>query len=205
MGREAICHCRWGSTSGEVTAMLEATELILRRPSLNGPKRRRIPVAGMLNIRVEGATEDRLAFEFEQQTVSLGLGAVEAKKWAAAIRKPAPTLPQRLGIKPTTALRVLGRIDDANLETALGTAVRAGKQRADLVVARVDTPEDLMTVLAQTQALTVPLWVVYPKGAGQAISEAHVRETMRALNMIDNKVTSVSARLTALRFHPRSA
>jgi hypothetical protein len=69
----------------------------------------------------------------------------------------------------------------------------------------VDTPEDLLSVLAQTQAMRVPLWVIYPKGAGQAISEAHVRETLRALDMIDNKVTSVSPTLTGLRFQPRSA
>jgi hypothetical protein len=204
MGREAVCTCQWGEIKGQVTALLEARELILGGQSITGLKRRKIPIANMSEIHLEGPSSDRLTFQFEDETVTLNLGADQAKKWEAALLKPPPSLAQRFGITPATKVRTLGKMDDPALAEALACAGKITKNHPDVTLARVDSPEDLMQVIKFTHPNQVPLWVIYPKGRPKAISEAYVRETLRALGLTDTKVASVSPTLTALRFHPRN-
>jgi hypothetical protein len=72
----------------------------------------------------------------------------------------------------------------------------------------VDTPESLQTALDQAmkQLLTgIPIWFVYPKGPGHPLNETAIRTLLRSNGMMDTKVASVSAKLTALRFNLRKA
>jgi len=47
----------------------------------------------------------------------------------------------------------------------------------------------------------VPIWIVYAKGKGHAIDESAIRSLLRANGMMDTKIASVSATLTAIRFN----
>jgi hypothetical protein len=196
MGREAMCVCRWGERSAEVKALLETRELVLR-----GAIRRRISVADLRSLRVDG---DTLAFEVDGEAVALELGGPMATKWQAALRKPPPTLAERLGIRAGVRVRVFGEMGDANLQEALnvGVIVR-GPGDFDLAVGVVELPEDLVALVRRSAELRgrgVALWVVYAKGPKSVVGERQVREALRDAGMIDTKVASVSGRLTGLRF-----
>ena len=161
MGREARCTASWGSRSGEVTALLESTELI---------------------VRVLGAA---------------------ARRWADALATPRPTLAARLGIAPYSRVIVEGRVDDEALAAALAEASAPSAGGNEMIVARVDDPDALTEVVTRHRALLargVPIWVVYTKGRGAPLGESAVRTILRQRGLMDLKVASVSAALTALKF-----
>ena len=89
MGREARCAATWGAHRGNVTALLESTELIVR-----GAFRARAPIASLRGVRAEGGT---LYFRAGDDDVALAMGAA-APRWAAAIATPPPSLAAKLGI-----------------------------------------------------------------------------------------------------------
>jgi hypothetical protein len=195
MGREAICNCNWSGTDAQVKALIEPPELILR-----GGIRRRMPLAELKNVRAEG---ELLRFEFDRQCVSISLGSPLAATWAAAITTPPPSLAKKLGITSETHVRMLGSVDDGALHDALDTASRVSNSTGDLIIARADTPEDIARSLkaaASDLASGTPIWFVYPKGRGHAMSEHDVRAMGLAAGLVDTKVAAVSPRLTALRF-----
>ena len=199
MGREAICQCRWAGVEAAVKVLLESGELILR-----GEIRKRIRFADICGLTVAG--ED-LRFSVGGDAVSISLGSKTAATWATAIAAP-PTLAKKLGITSGTRARVIGDVDDAALEQALAEAHRStpgagANEAANLIVARIDTMESLQAALRQTRAQRergVPIWIIYPKGKGHDVSESSIRNLLREVGMIDTKVASVSARLSAQRF-----
>ncbi len=198
MGREANSICEHGGESVEVKALLEYGELILR-----GGISRRIPFAGMTQIK---ASSGKLSFRFKGEPWSLALGAELAAKWAALIATPPPTLAKKMGIAADISVELIGKADDKALEEVLAAAKSITKRGGDLIVARVDTPDALARVLkskAGPLANGIPMWVVYPKGRGHALTEHHVRDLCLADGLVDHKVTAVSATLTALRFIKR--
>ncbi len=74
---------------------------------------------------------------------------------------------------------------------------------ADVIVARVNSAAELARAFKTAAKRTsngVPIWIVYRKGPGHAISEADVRETGLAAGIVDVKVASVSPTLTGLKF-----
>jgi hypothetical protein len=54
-------------------------------------------------------------------------------------------------------------------------------------------------------AARVPIWFIYPKGKGHALSENDVRSAGLAAGIVDTKVAAVSPTLTGLRFVLRRA
>jgi len=200
MGREAICKCDWAGTVAEVKALLESGEIVLR-----GGIRKRVPLNEVQGVKV---LRDRLCFSAGQEQVQLFLGSTAAGKWAAAILAPPASLARKLGITNKTVVRRIGGIDDGNLKSALAEAGRVSARDADLIVAYVDTPESLHRALKEAKAQlsqAVPIWMVYAKGPGQALSESAIRSLLRANGLMDTKVASVSAKLTALRFCQRKS
>jgi len=194
MGREATCTCDWAGNPAEVKALLESGEILLR-----GGIRRRIPFGEIKHLK---ATAERLCFTVAGESVQLNLGPAAAK-WAAAITSPPPTLARKLGITDKTAVRTIGEVCDESLSEAIAEAVRISAKGADLIVACVDSPETLHGALREAKAQLVkgvPIWMVYAKGPGHAISETAIRSLLRENLMIDTKVASVSAKYTALRF-----
>ena len=195
MGREAQCSARWGARSGEVKALLESTEIVVR-----GAFRAVAPLAELRDVRAEG---DTLRFSVGGEDVALVLGAA-APRWAAKIVAPPPSLATKLGIGATTRVFVAGRLDDENLAAAVSAATRTrAADSADVIVARVDDADALARVAdthRERLALGLPLWVIYTKGKAAPLGEATVRAMLRGRGLIDLKVASVSSSLTALKF-----
>lgn len=198
MGREANCLCDWNGETARVKVLIEPPELILR-----GGIRRRLPFSELRKVRTEGAT---LRFKFGGDVVALKLGAATAEKWAKAILTPPPSLAKKLGITPESTVWMIGMVDDAALETALGEARTIARKGSDVIVARVNTAGELARAFKSASKETsagVPIWIVYRKGPGHAIGEADVRSAGIAAGIVDVKVASVSPQLTALKFVKR--
>ena len=198
MGREATCMCKWAGTTAEVKVLLEPGELILR-----GGLRKRVPLNEVKKISV---VSDRLCFTAGGERVQLLLGQDTAGKWAKAIAAPPASLASKLGITSETIVRTMGSIEHDALKSALHEAGRISAKDAGLIVSCVDTPESLDATLraVMPQLLkNVPIWIVYGKGREHPVGEAAIRSLPRDRGMIDTKVASVSAKLTALRFSLR--
>jgi hypothetical protein len=198
MGQEANCICEWGGETARVKALVEPPELILR-----GEIRRRLPFSELRQVRAEGGT---LRFKFGSDVVVLKLGAAMAEKWAKAILTPTPSLAKKLGITPESTVWVIGTVDDDALLGALSEARIVARGKADLILARVNTPAELESGFKRAVDLVkdgVAIWIVYRKGPGHAISESDVRSTGLAAGIVDVKIASVSATLTALKFVKR--
>jgi hypothetical protein len=198
MGREATCTCNWAGANAQVKALIEPPELILR-----GGIRRRLPLAELKNVQASGGN---LHFQFAGESVSLALGGALAAKWAQAVTAPPPSLAKKLGIASQSTICVIGEIDDVALHDALAAAQPIANSKADLIIARVDTPGELAHALksaAKELAAGKPIWFVYPKGRGHALAENDVRTMGLTAGLVDTKVASVSPRLTALRFVKR--
>lgn len=198
MGREVVCTCEWEAQRIQVKALLEPPELILR-----GEVRRRIPFSQIQQLR---ASDDRLRFVFEGESYALELGSKLALKWLQAIQTPPPSLAKKLGISQDTVVRTVGAVDDSALEEALSCAKAISDKNADMIVARVDTREDLARTLGATAkqlAARTPIWLIYRKGRGHSLSENDVRSMGLAAGVVDTKVAAVSSKLTGLRFVKR--
>jgi len=193
MGREAITRAEVGDATGDVRALLESTELILR-----GDIRRRFQRDRLADVCVDGEV---LHITFEDETVALHLGAGVAETWAKAIATPPPSLRAKLGLaKGARAYRV-GRFEDAALDEAMAGTLVDTMADADMMIACLADPGDLDTALAvHAGNPTIPVWAVYPKGAGVAFGDGAIRSLLRAQGFRDSKSCSVSARLTATRY-----
>jgi hypothetical protein len=200
MGREAICDCIFGDTTAEVKAFLESDELVLR-----GDIRMRAPLHALRDVRVES---ESLCFNLGEHPIQLRLGATAAKSWAKKINTLPPSLADKLGITGKT-VRTIGAISDRSLDSALNAAALVRSRNPDLIIACIDTPESLTTTLRETKAQlarSIPIWLVYRKGRGHPLDESAIRTTLRARGLMDTKVASISAELTALRFNcPKSS
>jgi hypothetical protein len=202
MGREVSCLCQCGSESATVRALLESAELILRGKA-SSAIRRKIPFAEIQQLLVQG--ED-LTLTHQGEAISLHLGKATAGKWAQIIQAPPVTLAQKLGITPESVVWKTGRSTDSALEAALNTAKRVTHHEADdatLILALIGTRAELISALETSSEKVrkgAPLWLIYPKGKGHAISEADVRSAALATGIVDNKVASISSIHTGLRF-----
>jgi hypothetical protein len=126
-----------------------------------------------------------------------------AGKWLTTLTTSPPSLAKKLGISADTVVRVVGPVDDDQLRAVLSEARAVADKDPDLILARVDTPEELATSLRTTAkqlAARIPIWFIYPKGKGHPLSENEVRSTALAAGIVDTKVAAVSPTLTALRF-----
>jgi hypothetical protein len=198
MGREANCLCDWNGETARVKALVEPPELILR-----GEIRRKLPFSALRKVRAEHGA---LRFEFGSDVVTLKLGQAAAEKWAKAILTPPPSLAKKLGITPESTVWVIGTVDDAALESALGEARKASRKDANVIVARVNTATELAQAFksaAKDTSAGIPIWIVYRKGPGHAINEADARSAGLAAGIVDVKIASVSAQLTGLKFVKR--
>ena len=189
MGRETLCHAEWPSGAGEVKALLESQELILR-----GALRRFLPVAALNDVVVDG---DRLILGHGGETIALTLGAKTAASWAKKIAAPPPTLAAKLGIGSATRVQTVGNLDDPALAAAVARGIAATAD-AEVTLAEVTDAHALDRAVAATG--TTPLWLAYAKGKASPFGEAAVRTAMRERGWIDVKVASVSDRLTAAKF-----
>lgn len=196
MGREALATADWQGITAEVKVLLESQEIILR-----GAIRARIPRSEVSDVTVEG---DRLRLAAGGEPLTLTLGAAEAGTWAAALRKPPPSLAEKLGISTEKLAYVTGSVDDEALRRALEDATTDTLTDASVIVAVLSEEADLDAAYAL--AMSAPhlaVWCVYPKGTTSPIGDATVRSRLRERGYIDSKSSAVSDRLTATRYGRR--
>jgi hypothetical protein len=194
MGREAICHCKWGSEEADCKVLLETGELILRLGM-----RRRVPWSEMSAV---SARDSKLHFKVGPDRVELNLGRELAQRWAKLIATPLATLAHKLGISRTTKIFVIGNVKSEELKQAMADGSLATEKDADLILICVNSQLELDRYVAG-KTYSQPLWIIYPKGATSGVKESAVRTFLRSQGFIDTKVASVSAKLTALRFVSR--
>jgi hypothetical protein len=194
VGRQIRCQCRWNSDAGEVKALLESREIILR-----GHFRAHIPLASITQVRVD---QEGLRFKVSQDQVVFQLDASEAVHWARKITMPPPALRDKMGMSATAKALVFGRVRDAVLKEALRDMHTRIPADARMVVAVVKDDEGLATAIRAHGALreTSSIWVVHEKGPEAGFGESRVRERMRSHGFIDTKVATVSSTLTATRY-----
>jgi hypothetical protein len=202
MGREAICQLQWAGESGEAKVLLETQELIVRGGG--GLSRRAVPIQLLTQVEVDG---EQLRFHAGADAVTLTLGQAQAQSWAKKLTAPPPTLAAKLGIDAGTQVSLIGNFDSAELAGAIAAAASTESRHPDLILAHLRNLGDLDYALdlLKTHASHPPVWIIYPKGAGKAIGETQIRETLRRAGWMDTKVASVSATLTALRFNARAS
>jgi hypothetical protein len=197
MGREARCRARWPGGEGEVKALLETHELIIR-----GERSARWPLEDLADVVADGGS---LRFATPDGPVSLELGPA-ALSWARKMTTPPPTLAEKLGLGPERRVQVVGEIDEPVLEVALAPALAlAGEAKVSLGV--VASLADLDRLLEAHAALPAdaPVWVLNVKGPKSPFGENAVRAEMRARGFMDNKTASVSTQLTGTRYARRKA
>lgn len=194
MGKEADIHAEIGDVAGEVRALLERDELILR-----GEIRRRFPRASLQDVTVADGV---LSFTSTGQQVQLHLGDA-AQTWYTAITSPPPSLRAKLGLDRGARALLYGECDDPELDDALDGVLTEDGAQAAMLVACITSPEDLAAAEAlQAQYPQLPIWAVYPKGRNVAFGDNAIRETLREHGFRDTKSCAVSSRLTATRYNP---
>lgn len=194
MGREARCHAAWDGGEGEVKALLETHELILR-----GDHDGKWPLSALTNVAADGP---RLRLVTPAGPLALTLGEAAALSWARKIATPPPTLAVKLGICPEARVLVVGDIDDAVLADAVTSSRAASPQDAKLTLAVVRGLADLDRALAAAPTRT-PIWLVNVKGPKSPLGENAIRTEMRGRGYIDTKTASVSDTLSATRYGRR--
>ncbi len=195
MGREAITRVEIGGEAGDVLALLESTELILR-----GDIRRRFPRDRLVNVHVDGSA---LCFTCNGESVSLHMGAIGAEKWRNAIATPPPSLRAKLGLKRDARAFLIGPCDDGALADALEGVLTDDVTKAAMIVARIDGPDDLAAAqAAQAKCPDLPVWAIYPKGKNVRYGDGPIRAALRDAGYRDSKSCAVSERLTATRYNP---
>ena len=194
MGREATVYAEVGSEAGEVRALLEGAELILR-----GEIKRRFPKAAIEQLRVE---DDMLRFRAIGEAVALHLGAKVAQSWVAAIAKPLPSLRKKLGLGTDARALLIGEVADEALAEAMHEALVTDGAAAQMMIAVIDGPCDLVEAQRIHASFpTLPLWAVYPKGRGVAFGDTAIRTALREAGFRDTKSCAVSKDLTATRYN----
>lgn len=194
MGREAVVHAEVGEETGEVRALLESAEMILR-----GAIRRRFPKSSIKSVTVKS---DTLYFTCAGEPVRLHLGTRTAEAWRKAIATPPPGLRAKLGLDKGARTLLVGLFDDDVLANALkGVIVKNGLDAAMLIVC-VRGLGDLTAAQAiHAEHPGFPLWTIYPKGRGVAFGEREIRTVLRTAGFNDTKSCAVSGLLTATRYN----
>jgi len=196
MGLEALCQATLDGARSRGKALLETTELIFR-----GDFRVRVPLGEVKRADVDG---DRLVIRFGDRQLALELGPAEAQRWGLKIRNP-PSRLDKLGVKPTSRVAVLGRLDDDFLAelAARAAAVARGAPRTavDILFYAARARADLGR-LGELRARIAPdgaVWVVRPKGQA-AVTESDVMQAGKDAGLVDVKVAAFSPTHTAHKF-----
>jgi len=204
MGQEARCLARIGERAGDVKALLESDELILR-----GDHRARIAFASLDSVE---AVDGLLTLHRGGEPIVLELGPA-AERWAAKIRNP-PTLLDKLGVKEGQRVAAVGLTDRtlvASLRARVGLVEYDTLDAADwdhidgadldMVFVQIDESDDLAVLALAAQAIdqTGAVWVIHPKGR-RDLKDTDVMAIGKQAGLVDNKVARISETHTALRF-----
>lgn len=193
MGRDATAIAHWQGHSGPVRLHLDSNAF-----DLKGAIRLSIPRSAIADPRAEAG---RLTLTANGTPLAIDLPEAEAARWCAALRKPVPSLAQKLGIGPDTPAFLVGETEDAALKAALAQGRAATPEEAVLLLSVVRNVADLEP--ACTLAGARPVWVITGKGKRATVRESDLRAWLRDAGFGDSKSCAVSETLTATRWQMR--
>jgi hypothetical protein len=194
MGLEATCEARFGKQRGVGKAHLDWEHLDFRSDF-----RLRIPVK---SVTVVEAKKGELRIEWPEGEATFRLGA-DAEKWALTLRYPRSLL-DKLGVKPTARIAVLGRFEPsflADLQSRTrDVSPSRPKKHSDLIFVAMSAKSDLarLGALRETIKPEGGIWVVWPKGR-KVFREDDVRAAGPSMGLVDVKVVAFSETLSALK------
>jgi hypothetical protein len=195
VGQETRCVLRWGDAVAEGCVRLESEHIRFR-----GEFRLTIPLAGVRSVE---ALDGVLRVCFPDGVADFEVGPL-AVCWAEKIRHP-PTLIDKLDVKPTSRVAVLG-VSDAAFWTELRArtefVLRDDLARGlDFIVLGVEEREHLEQLPALEEYLRRDgaIWIIAPKGQPR-LTEMDVLAAGRAAGLTDVKVARFSATHTAHKF-----
>lgn len=193
MGREVECSYHWQGHSGTGKALLEAEEIILR-----GAIKARIPRTSIFAVETRA---DDLILMVQGTPLVLQIGEDEASRWIASLRKPRPSLAQKLGISAENSAYLIGTTEDPALLEALRGAEVPSPEQAGIFVAVLHQETDLLPAMVLAKAMPrIAIWCVHGKGRDAAVPDAMVRNFMYANAYRDSKSCAISADWTATRY-----
>jgi len=198
MGYETKCRARVTDASGvreaDATVLLETDDLIVR-----GDARVKIPRTAIQDVKTRG---DKLTVVSPHATVVLSLGADAAAKWASKIQEPPKRLIDKLDVKPTAKVWLLG-VDDETLisqvgERAATTTSASSASACDVVFVGVENEKQFDRIDRAAKAMNDDgaIWVVHPKGPN-GVADTAVFGRAKALGLTYTKVARVSDTHTA--------
>ena len=190
MGQEIKCKVDFGKESSQGKALLETSEIVFR-----GGFRLKIPFSSITALEAGGG---KLKIHFSEGLAVFHAGD-KAENWAERIRNP-PSRLDKLGVKSTTKVRLIGKHDDDFRRELTARGAVTTKSKPDLAFLSVKTKDELVELAYLTDA---PVWIVYPKGI-QAVTEKDVIAAGRAAGFVDVKVCAFSPTHTALKFKPKT-
>jgi hypothetical protein len=194
VGLEKECLARFRGRSSSGRARLEEKLL-----DFKGTFRLKIPFVDMRSI---SAGKGILRIEFSDGTAEFQLDA-QAEKWAQQILHPKGLI-DKLGVKPSHKVSVLGLKDPSFLELLRGRASRVSVGRTgrdlDLVFVLMKDRTDLARLAGMGRSINDGggVWVLWPKGQ-KAFREDDIRAAGPAAGLVDVKVVSFSETLSGLK------
>jgi hypothetical protein len=197
MGREILAEVTFRGTTAATKVLLESDALILR-----GGHKARFARSSLDQVK---ESPEGLHVVADDEAVIVTMPQAEAARWVAAIRKPPPSLRDKLGIAADRTVHVIGPLTDSVLQAAVTGSTTSDPAAAALLLTELTDLAGLDPAARAATGTGLAVWCVYPKGAGAVPAAAEVREAMRAAGLIDTKTCAVSDRLTATRYSPQQA
>jgi hypothetical protein len=198
MGYETKCHTRVTDASGireaEATVLLETDDLIVR-----GEARVKIPRRAIQDVKTRG---DKLTITSPDATVVMTLGADAAARWAKKIQEPPKQLIDKLDVKPTSKVWLLGIDDETLIAHVTGRAAKTSTAPSaagcDVVFVGVESDKQLGRVDRASKAIADDgaIWVVHPKGK-DGVADTTIFARAKTLGLTYTKVAKVSDTHTA--------
>jgi hypothetical protein len=191
LGQDALCRIQHNGEIHEGKALLETNEIIVR-----GDFRLKIPFNEITAI---SASDGQLCVSWSGGETIFHLGSYAAK-WADKIKNP-PTLLDKLGVKPDSAIRIEG-VRDSEFERLLNEAdvQQSAAETVDLLFYEVDNQDDLLKLeeLKRQIMSNGGIWVISPRGRKE-IQDIHVFAAAKQAGLVDVKVCRFSETHTALK------
>lgn len=195
MGRELTCKATFEGRSSQGKLKLETDHILFR-----GDFRLKIDFKEARSVSVRG---EQLVIRTKDGTGSFEIGALEAGRWAQAIKHP-KSRADKLGVTPGMRASLLGVSDDdfaRDLSKHGVDASRRKRKDSDMLFVAIDSPRDLAKLEGLEDQLTRDgaIWTISPKGC-KDFNENDIYAAARALDLTDVKVVRFSDTHTANKF-----
>jgi hypothetical protein len=197
MGTEITGEAKYRRASYRVSLHLDSKTLTLR-----DELKLSIPLK---DVRQAVPKDGKLTIAWNDDKIVLHVGP-QSERLAKKILNP-PGLLEKLGVKPNSAVSVVGLDDKPFLKDLRGRAgsVSEGKVRpqSDVIIVRVDGRANLdrLKVLRPSLKSDGSIWVLWKKGQKGAndVKESDVMAAAKTHGLVDVKVASFSDELSALK------